>query len=149
MDFAIIKHRLDAHPSRDFGKGATDADIRRAEVELGIPLRGSYREFLRSFGWGGVGDIELFGLGVDVPHHLNLVTIAKSEREEANPPLRSYLIPVANDGGGNLFCLDVSEPYRDEFPVVFWDHEGGSDQVPDLVAGDFSEWLSERLDQRQ
>jgi len=146
VDFAILKRRLEAFPDSDLGKGATDADIREAEVALGASLRGGYRAFLRSFGWGGTGDIELFGLGADVPQHLNVVTVTTSERREAQPPLPSHLIPVMNDGGGNLYCIDVSEAYRDECPIVFWDHEAGPNQDPEQVSDSFTVWLSQRLD---
>lgn len=144
MDFATLKPRLEQHPTNDLGGGATAAQIRAAERELGVALRGSYRSFLHSFGWGGVDDIEIFGLGADVPRHLNLVEVTKSERNEAQPPLPVSLIPVMNDGAGNLYCLDASETYREEYAVVFWDHEAGGDQEPEQVAGDFAQWLSER-----
>lgn len=145
MDFATLKPRLEEHPTKDLGDGATVAQIQAAELELGVVLKGSYRAFLQSFGWGGVEDIEIFGLGPDVPRHLNLVEVTKSERNEAQPPLPPHLIPVMNDGAGNLYCLDAGEAYREEYPVVFWDHEAGSDQEAEQVAGDFAEWLSERI----
>ena len=149
MKFDTIQRRLKAYEHAEFGLGATDDEIDKAESVLGTPLRGSYRAFLETFGWGGVEDIEIFGLGADVPNYLNLVAVAESERTEAQPQLPSHLVPVTNDGGGNLYCLDASEPYREEFPVVFWDHDRQSSQTPDLVAESFAEWLSDRLDQRQ
>lgn len=149
MDFATLKHRLEEHPAKDLGGGATAAQIQAAELELGVALKGSYRAFLQSFGWGGVEDIEILGLGPDVPHHLNLVEVTKSERSEAQPPLSPHLIPVMNDGAGNLYCLDAGEAYLEEYPVVFWDHEADGDQEPEQVAGDFAEWLSERVASRE
>ncbi len=106
-------------------------------------MSGGYRQFLRRFGWGGVEDIELFGLGADVPSFLHLVVMTESERSEMSPALPTHLIPVMNDGGGNLYCLDsrgAAEP-----PVVFWDHTAGEDQQPQQVAADFVAWLSEEL----
>ena len=144
MDFESLKNRLDEHPAKDLGSGVRIAEIEEAELEIGCPLKGSYRSFLETFGWGGVGDVEVFGLGHDVPRHLDLIAVTKSERNEAQPALPSHLIPVMNDGAGNLYCLDAGEAYREDYPVVFWDHEAGRDQEPELVADDFAEWLFAR-----
>jgi hypothetical protein len=58
--------------------------------------------------------------------------------------LAQHLIPVMNDGSGNLYCLDTS--VADEPPIVFWDHEAGSDQTPEIESGSFASWLASRLD---
>ncbi|EKR75569.1 hypothetical protein LEP1GSC041_1591 [Leptospira noguchii str. 2006001870] len=52
-----------------------------------------------------------------------------------NPKLPKYLIPVMNDGSGNLYCIDTRfvEPF-----LVFWDHEIGKDQNGIYH---FSEWV--------
>ena len=115
-----------------------------AERSLGIPIEGAYRSFLMQFGWGGVEHLELYGLGKDAPAYLELVAMTQSERTEMNPRLRPALLPVMNDGAGNLYCLDTS--VRGEPPVVFWDHTQGTDQVPELEAADFASWLSGELD---
>jgi hypothetical protein len=149
MDFLSLKRRLEQHSNKDLGLGATIEQLQAAELELRVVLRGSYRAFLEAFGWGGVDDIEIFGLGSDVPLHLDLIAITMSERNDAQPPLPLYLIPVANDGAGNLFCLDASEAFREEYPMVFWNHEAGPDQEPEPVARDFAAWLSELVASRE
>jgi hypothetical protein len=78
-----------------------------------------------------------------VPPWLNLVEMTRSEREQMRPALPHHLIPLMNDGGGNLYCLDsrgAGEP-----PVVFWDHEAGDQQQPAEVAPDFISWLAGEL----
>ncbi len=117
------------------GKGATEHEIEEAQKSLGLVIRGDYRKFLLDFGWGGTGKFELYGLGSDVPPFLNLITITHSERTEMSPPLRPDLIPLMNDGGGNLYCLALASVRP---RVVFWDHEGGRAQVPAVEAEDFS-----------
>lgn len=92
----------------EVGKGAPTAAIEAAEKALGIFIRGDYRRFLEHFGWGGVGGIEVYGLGDDVPRHLSLVNITRSERSEMFPRLRPELLPIMNDGAGNLYCLDTT-----------------------------------------
>ncbi|WNG52948.1 SMI1/KNR4 family protein [Archangium minus] len=135
---------LERTPSRSLGQGASEAEINTASVRLGVNLAGGYRLFLQRFGWGGVGSIELFGLGADVPPYLNLTAMTLSEREEMSPALPGHLIPFMNDGGGNLYCLDSR--VEGEPPVVFWDHTAGKQQNPSLVASDFMAWLTERVE---
>lgn len=144
MTFDELADALDGNPSKSFGQGAGDPEIDEASARLGMSLRGGYRRFLRRFGWGGVGSIELFGLGADVPPYLSLTEVTRSEREEMRPALPVYLIPLMNDGGGNLYCLDSRA--EGEPPVVFWDHDAGEQQDPPRVASDFVSWLARRVE---
>lgn len=138
-----VSEQLRQFESRDFGRGATEQEIRDAESQLGLKIAGDYREFLRDFGWGGVQHLELYGLGGDVPYHLDLVEITTSERSETEVRLQNHLIPIMNDGGGNLYCLNIGE---DEEPkIVFWDHTGSSDQVLEIEGESFSAWLLDEI----
>ncbi|MFE8604948.1 SMI1/KNR4 family protein [Archangium violaceum] len=144
MTFNELSELLESNPTKSFGQGVSDAEIDIASVELEVELTGGYRLFLKRFGWGGVGSIEIFGLGVDVPPYLSLLPLTRSEREEMTPALPVHLIPLMNDGGGNLYCLDsrgVREP-----SVVFWEHTAGEQQEPTRVASDFTMWLAERIE---
>jgi hypothetical protein len=143
MTFDALIRTLESFESKSFGRGALDAEIDAASLRLGLGLRGGYRNFLRHFGWGGVGSLELFGLGADVPAWLDLVAVTESERSEMHPALPRTLVPLLNDGGGNLYCLDVGVP--GEPPVVYWEHTGGERHVPEPVAPDFVSWLADRL----
>ncbi|KON78494.1 SMI1/KNR4 family protein [Leptospira kirschneri] len=135
ITFDQLSHLLTSFEVKTFGKGATDETIKFAEEKLEIIIRGDYRNFLQTFGWGGVQHLELYGLGSDVPPYLDLISVTESERVEMNPKLPKYLIPVMNDGSGNLYCIDTRfvEPF-----LVFWDHEIGKDQNGIYH---FSEWL--------
>ncbi|WP_061231596.1 SMI1/KNR4 family protein [Leptospira noguchii] len=66
---------------------------------------------------------------------MDLISVTESERVEMKPKLPKYLIPIMNDGSGNLYCIDTRfvEPF-----LVFWDHEIGEDQIGTYY---FSEWL--------
>lgn len=144
MTFDELARNLERSSSKIFGRGASEHEIHVASTRLGVNLSGGYRLFLQRFGWGGVGSFEFFGLGLDVPPYLDLVAIAESERTEMRPALPAYLIPLMNDGGGNLYCLDsrdVGEP-----AVVFWDHTAGEEQAPQRVAPDFVSWVAERME---
>jgi len=93
--------------------------IADAEAQLQVPIAGAYKRFLSDFGWGGARGLEIFGLGDSVPTHLDLIALTTSERLEMHPHLPSHLLPLANSGTGDLFCLDTRieheppEPPRD------------------------------------
>ncbi|WNG54214.1 SMI1/KNR4 family protein [Archangium gephyra] len=144
MTFNELSELLESNPTKSFGQGVSDEEIDTASAELQVELTGGYRLFLKRFGWGGVGSIEIFGLGVDVPPYLSLTAMTRSEREEMNPALPSHLIPLMNDGGGNLYCLDSR--VSGDPSVVFWDHTAGEHQDLTRVASDFTTWLAERLE---
>jgi hypothetical protein len=144
MTFDELAEMLERNPSKSLGQGVIETEINTASAQLGVTLAGGYRLFLRRFGWGGVGSIELFGLGADVPPYLSLTAMTRSEREEMSPALSAHLIPLMNDGGGNLYCLDSR--VSGEPPVVFWDHTAGAQQEPSQVASDFIAWLTDRVE---
>jgi hypothetical protein len=144
--YSELADRLTKAEKSGFGAGATAQEISAAEQLLGIRIGGSYREFLKQFGGGGVGHIEIFGLGLRVPPYLNLVSVTQRERHELQPSLRRELIPIMNDGAGNLYCLDTR--VSDEPPIVYWDHSAGADQRLEVDSADgFAAWLMKRLDQ--
>jgi cell wall assembly regulator SMI1 len=138
--------RLRAYDEKQFGRGATAEQIMEAEQTLKVAFPESYRAFLRDFGWGGVGHIEIFGLGDDVPAYLDLISVTRSERTEMRPQMPTFLIPIMNDGAGNHYCLDTRQFFERECAVVFWDHELGEYQQIERVASTFEEWLQAMLD---
>lgn len=145
MNFLVLETQILSRQDREHGSGAGADEISAAERTLGVRLAGSYRKFLERFGWLGLGTIEIYGLGRDVPKHLNLVEITQSERAEMHPRLRSDLVPVMNDGGGNLYCIVTTAVVGADMPVVFWDHDLDCSQEPETIAQSFEQWLSERL----
>ena len=148
MSFAELAHRLAASYDKDVGSGAPATDIESAEMRLGVRIDGGFRDFLLLFGWGGVSHIELYGLGPDVPTHLDLIAITESERQEMHPPLPMALVPITNDGSGNLLCITLQVQSGNESPVFLWqhDHPDGSKQLLRQEASTFAEWLSDELD---
>ena len=134
----IIKSRGDA----TFGAGASAAAIKEAEQRLGVTFPAVLTDYLRRFGWLAVGSEEFYGLGADLPSHLSLVDNTVWEREQSGCPVPHNLIPIYNDGFGNLACVDAnSAPGR----VAFWDHDRGEDQEPDEVAGSLDVWLADQI----
>jgi hypothetical protein len=144
MTFDQLAQKLESSSSKTFGRGASEDELHAVSARLGVSLVGGYRRFLERFGWGGAGSFELYGLGPDVPRYLDLVAVTESERTQMSPALPAHLIPIMNDGGGNLYCLDSSKP--GDPMIVFWDHTAGEEQEPEPVASDFVSWIEERLE---
>ena len=149
MTFDDAATQLLSDPDNSFGTSATEAEIGSAARSLRVPISGGYQRFLQRFGWGGVPGYDLWGIGHGVPKRFDLVALTKSERMEMCPQLPEYLLPIMNDGGGNLVCLDTAAS-PDEPPVVMWYHDdlNGSDQVPEPVAANFVSWLERMLQER-
>jgi cell wall assembly regulator SMI1 len=147
MDYHNLSQQLRQDPAVQTGKGATQAEVAEAERSLGVWLSESYRRFLCEFGWASLYADELYGLGGDVPDHLDLVRATESERTQMRPRLRRQLVPLMSDGAGNHYCLDTSRLLSGRCPVIFWDHEHelAEDQQPLEQADDFVTWMAERL----
>jgi hypothetical protein len=138
--------RLRSFRGAEFGKGATPREIDLAARRLGVVFPRNYRTFLELFGWASIGGLELYGLGEDVPAHLNLVEVTLSERTGMRPRMPHHLVPLANDGG-NHYCLGADACEERERPVVFWDHALREGQDPALVGRSLEAWLSAELDE--
>jgi cell wall assembly regulator SMI1 len=122
------------------GNGSDDRDISAAERALGVTFPIALREYLHRFGSLELGHFELFGLGPGLPNYLQLVPMTLSERNVPGCSLPHHLVPLLNDGGGNLFCVNTNPLHAGR--VVFWDHSMGSQQVPDDVSASLADWLT-------
>jgi hypothetical protein len=149
MEFSDLESQILTYPGRVQGLGATTGEIAAAEKVLTIRFAGGFRTFLERFGWLSVEGLEIYGIGARVPKYLSLVEITLSERSEMRPKLRPDLVPVMNDGGGNLFCLDTAAGTSGSGAIVFWDHALDADQDPEIIAASFEEWLSAKLEGRR
>lgn len=144
VDYAEAAKLLRVLEDRDTGLGSSDEHIENVVAAFGQPIRSSYIEFLREFGWGGVADLEILGAGPGVPPFLNVIAALERERSELEPSLARQLLPIHRDGLGNLLCLRAR---GSDIPcdVVFWDHERDSRQDPEFVAAGFGTWLRAQL----
>lgn len=129
---------LRRHPKVKMGAGVDDKEIVAAEAALGLRFPSSFRRYLAELGWVTIDENEIYGLGPGVSNHCDLVRVALSERAEMEPPIPLHLLPLMNDGGGNHYCLDVSDAVA---AVVFFDHELTGDQITMPVAPSFDAWL--------
>ena len=148
-DFDSIDRRIRKTPQCRFGDGASDADIARAESQLGVEIRGGYREFLRRFGWMYIAEDEelepFIVCGLGGAEEADVVRFTMTERTEMSPALPTTLIAVHDTHAGDRFCLDTSTNSGGEPSVVLFTHDG---KIFPLAPEeeDFASWLKMFLD---
>ncbi len=140
--FSEVSDRLRNQSGAKFGSGVTPDEISAVESALGLKIRGEYREFLLTFGWLSYPGLEVLGLGG--PPQVELVRTTMQERGARELPLPNHLLPIFNDGTGDLACLDTAA--EGEPPIVWWLHSDLLDAPrPDEGAPSFSDWLLDEL----
>jgi hypothetical protein len=139
MGFDELRRVLADIPDVETGGDLAVEFIAAAEREVGsIPE--DYRSFISEFSWLAADSYEIFGLGASVPSYLDLVRNTRDERQRGGLP--DDLIPVMNNGGGDLFCVRVADGPTADGAVVRWSHEDSSSSIE----GDgFSVWLVDLL----
>ena len=125
----------------DYSGGAADEAVREAEERLGVRFPEDYRRFLREFGAGGLGGVEVYGIprhGLDAEAVPNGVWYTKLHWEEGT--VRRGLVVIGSVGDGSLFCLD---PRDGRVTVLEPDPEGG--EVVEELAPDFGTFLRDAV----
>lgn len=114
MNDLIIKTIKNHEQEGDFNYAkVTDEMIKNAEFVLGVKLPKQYIEFLKMFGHGGIGGIEIVGVGLT--GRLLFVELTLDYREEALP---ANLVVIENVDEW-LSCIDC-----DTGKIVSWDFTG-------------------------
>ena len=115
----------------------SDAEIDRAETEIGVPFPVDYREFLRRYGGAMVGPYPIFGLrpaevmGVDC---WSAVAMTRWYRDDGVPGTEACVV-ISHDHAGNPIGIDRLGA------VWIHDHDFGG---PAPLAADFEEYLRTR-----
>jgi hypothetical protein len=91
--------------------------------------------------------LDIFSVRPDPPA-LNIVAVNLEERRNAHPALPASLVAFVNSGGGDLCCFDTPAFKDGECPIVWWDHEADDDQVPELAAASFLDWIENEIRER-
>jgi cell wall assembly regulator SMI1 len=143
MTFDDLERVLRARDDVTMGTGCDEKVVHHAERALGVTFPSGLRDYLIRFGHLELGHFEMFGLGEDLPDYLDLVKMTRSERTETGCPVRSDLVPLLNDGGGNLYCIGTTGAAAGT--IFFWDHERGPGQEPARCASSLTEWVVELL----
>lgn len=153
-EFSEIRELLNTDKLDDlFGEGATEKEVADCEQQLGLRFPPSYRSFLREFGWGYFGSLELIaGLGPDIPPEwdrgANVLHVVIDERQG---PLHipKDVVSFCQNGAGDWYALDCSRINCEESPVVFIANEqvAAGKYVTTKCANSFGDWIFEKLSQ--
>ena len=121
--------------------------IEEAEGKLNYKFPPTYSLFLRKYGFGGIGTLEVNGITdscLDKPGEINVVWFALEERRTGMP--ENFII-ISSTGFGPQYVLDSSQPDQyGEYPVLLW-HCGDPLNTTEKVAEDFGEFLLEQVQQ--
>ena len=141
----------------EFCEPQKESTIQSAENILACKFPKSYRKFIKEYGCGGAGSLEIYGIIKDeefkkenipfvaVP---NMVWATLKRNRDFDHPL--HLLIIYNVGEGSLYCLDTSQMNEDgECPVVVWPI-GGYAQTPvlEVVADDFGAFFLDMVKQQ-
>lgn len=114
---------------------ATDDQLNAIEEGLGMKLPPSYRAYLKTYAHRLIGTYEPF-------------TISELEgeaRDAWSMEMETYLLPFVCDNG-DYFCFDTRSK-MEEPPVVYWSHNGTTDETwPNFAAWVEECWLGELED---
>lgn len=117
-----------------------DSSIDEAERRLRVRFSASYREFLRRWGWMRLGRTAYFGLGTTAEN-----VLTETERARRNFGVTSNFVLIADHGGDELACLDLSALGSDaECPMVMWNcTHGGPGRT---LANSFESFLQREIE---
>jgi hypothetical protein len=94
--------------------------IVQIEKELDVTLPESYKWYVRNYGQGGIGGVEIFGVGLN--NVLPCVEITNDYRRVGLP--KQYVVIQNVDEW--IYCLDTETMTNGECPVVDWDRQAGT-----------------------
>ncbi|MCS1350903.1 SMI1/KNR4 family protein [Mechercharimyces sp. CAU 1602] len=120
---SLIKKAQEIEPSDFFMGGVEEERILNLERTLDVNLSESYKWFLREFGHGGIGGVEILG---DIPGEVCTCVRDTIELRKHGLPLSHVVIENVDE---YYMCLDTYRMDRGECPVVDWDFRGESYMV--------------------
>ncbi len=128
-------------PRVQVGRAPTSAELAQLDTVL-AGRAGTYRRFVELCGHAVLcGSVEaVFGLTDDRAY--NLLQRRHGVREWGDA--RERLLPIADDGMGGFYCLDLNHDTDGDCPVVLWDHERFATGAASVrrVSPSFSLWLA-------
>lgn len=126
--------------------------ISLAEETLGLKFPGSYLDFLKTFGAGGFGSQEIYGIvhgdfeNSSVP---DAIWYTLTERKDIDLP--HNLLIIYHTGFEEFFCLDFSQKDTNGEPpvVAFVPGVDNDKQQYEVIAKDFGGFLLYLINQEQ
>lgn len=123
----------------DFCDPIPPSEVAKAEHMLDVHFPKSYAKFIKSYGAGDIGGLELYGIieALEKDGHgpPNGVWLTQDSRKIANLP--HEFIVIADTGYGPHYVLDTSQmDDSGECPVYMWDVGNQKEKIADSF-GDF------------
>jgi len=143
-DIASLVQTLERSHHDVFWQGGASAEaINELEALLGALLPASFRDFLVSYGGGGVVEEEISGIEDDAPVLENRGTVyGDTLRCRADYGLPAGLAVIYCDDNDAVWCLATDEMANGECPVVSFDVFSKTNSP---IAGDFRSFFLEYL----
>lgn len=124
--------------------------IKAAENILGLKFPPMYRLFLKKYGCGGLGYVEVYGLtkesspDFEKPGIPDGIWLTLEERKTGGLP--NHFIIISDTGDGYWYCLDSScSNLNSEYPVIIWGLDI-PEKNKEKVADDFGEFLLQQIE---
>ena len=130
--------------------GTNDTAIKGLELKMGRSLPGNFKKFLKKCNGFEILSDRIYGIhsndSIDLYQKaFDLYGNYLWEKDESNNPIWPHLLPIAPDGRGNHYCLDLNTLSEDktECKVIFWQHDYdfSKDDPPDIDTETFLEFL--------
>jgi len=116
---------------------AEDKDVHQIEQQLKVGLPESYKWFLKEYGYGGIGSLEIYGKGLD-----KIAACVECTNDWRNYGLPNSFVVIEEPGMDHIVCLDTSKLVDGECPVVDWIQDYG---VGEEYYSSFIEFFKSRL----
>ena len=130
---------------KELSEGVSREVVEEAEREFGVEFPADYVQYLTRLGCGFVSSEDFLGLGGEA--HLDMVGVYKRLRKPSkHSRLPVAFVPLKPDGYGNYECIDIRRSSESRSAVVFWRHDGGDEQVCEVISDGFWEWFVDEIE---
>ncbi|WP_372894891.1 SMI1/KNR4 family protein [Stieleria sp.] len=146
-DFATLVRQLENTGKDLFWQGrASDDSIKKLQALLATPLPDSFRDFIATYGGGGVVEEEISGIeDNDASLDYRGTVYGDTLRCREDYALPDNLVVIYFTEEGVVWCLDVSQFTENECPVVSFDIQT---KTTVQLAPDFLEFFREYVSMR-
>lgn len=127
-------------------EGVSEEQVVALEKQLGYSLPLSYKQFLQTCNGFRLGFTKAL-FGIHENESLDIYANYRWETKESSQPLKKHLLPVAPNGLGDYYCLDLKtvSPSGKESKVVFWQHDNFRSKSFPVFAENFQTFITRFL----